>query len=145
MTFKFEGNSFTDDRGVLRFVNSFDFSNVKRFYQVENHSKGFIRAWHGHLKEEKYVYVVKGTALFGVCDLDENMNLGKPEKHVLSSEKPVILHIPKSKANGFKTLTENTIILFFSSTTLEESQGDDYRFRHDVTEEHDKFWKEDYR
>ena len=33
------GGVFTDDRGESRFVNDFDFKNVKRFYQVENHSK----------------------------------------------------------------------------------------------------------
>jgi len=47
MSFKnFKGAVFSDDRGFLRFVNDFDFSDVKRFYQVENHKKGFIRAWH---------------------------------------------------------------------------------------------------
>jgi dTDP-4-dehydrorhamnose 3,5-epimerase len=35
-----------DDRGSVRFVNDFDFAKVKRFYQVENHRAGFIRAWH---------------------------------------------------------------------------------------------------
>ena len=37
------------------FVNDFNFENVKRFYQVENHRQGFIRAWHGHKKEGKYI------------------------------------------------------------------------------------------
>ena len=53
---KVEGGLFADDRGFLRFVNNFDFSQVKRFYQVENHSAGFIRAWHGHKKEKKFIY-----------------------------------------------------------------------------------------
>ncbi len=56
------GNVFADDRGFLRFINDFNFENVKRFYQVENHRQGFIRAWHGHKKEAKYVYVSKGSA-----------------------------------------------------------------------------------
>ena len=54
---KKQGGLFSDDRGHLRFVNDFNFEGVKRFYQVENHSKNFIRAWHGHEKEGKYVYV----------------------------------------------------------------------------------------
>ena len=45
------GGIAVDDRGQLRFVNDFNFANVKRFYQVENHRQGFIRAWHGHKKK----------------------------------------------------------------------------------------------
>jgi len=64
------GGISVDDRGSVRFVNDFNFENVKRFYQVENHRKGFIRAWHGHKKEGKYVYVSSGTALIGVVNMD---------------------------------------------------------------------------
>ena len=117
------GGVFVDDRGPLRFVNDFDFKGVKRFYQVENHERGFIRAWHGHKKEGKYVYVAKGSAWIGVINMD---SLGV-EKFVLSDKSPKVLYIPPGYYNGFQTLEENTILLFFSTTTIEESQGDDYR------------------
>ena len=45
------GGIAVDDRGSVRFVNEFDFKNVKEFYHVSNHRRGFIRAWHGHKKE----------------------------------------------------------------------------------------------
>lgn len=116
-----------DDRGSVRYVNDFDFSGVKRFYQVENHQKGFIRAWHGHEKEGKYVYVVKGSILLGVVDMvDENI-----EQYILSSTLPKILYIPPQKYNGFKTLEENTIVMFFSTSSIEESKGDDIRQDYD--------------
>ena len=126
-----------DDRCSVRFVNDFNFSDVKRFYQVENHSRGFIRAWHGHKKEGKYVYVVSGSALIGVV----NMETEKISKFVLSDKSPKILWIPPGNYNGFKSLEENTKILFFSTSTLEESLGDDIR------EYHDKWniWEENYR
>ena len=134
---KLEGAVFADDRGFLRFVNDFDFSGVKRFYQVENHRKGFIRAWHGHMKEGKYVYVAKGTALVGAVDLEtEEIN-----KFTLSSQRPSILYIPPGYANGFKNLEEDTIIMFFSTSTIEESKGDDIRFEWDKWD----IWQEDYR
>jgi dTDP-4-dehydrorhamnose 3,5-epimerase-like enzyme len=131
------GGISVDDRGSVRFVNDFNFGDVKRFYQVENHSKGFIRAWHGHKKEGKYVYVSSGTALIGVV----NMDTEKVEKFVLSSKSPRVLYIPPNNFNGFKSLEENTVILFFSTSTLEESLGDDIR------ESHDKWdiWNEDFR
>jgi len=134
-----EGGMFADDRGKLRFVNGFDFSNVKRFYQVENHRQGFIRAWHGHVKEGKYVYVASGTALVGAVPLDDDTVT--PKKYVLTSEKPQVLWIPPNHANGFMNLEEGTVILFFSTSTLEESKGDDIRFPYDKW----NIWEEDYR
>jgi len=133
------GGVFADDRGKLRFVNDFDFSKVKRFYQVENHRQGFIRAWHGHVYEGKYVYVPSGTALVGTVPLDDEFAI--PKKVVLTSEKPQVLWIPPNHANGFMNLEEKTIIMFFSTSTLEESKGDDIRFPYDKW----NIWEEDYR
>ena len=131
------GGVSVDDRGSVRFVNDFNFDGVKRVYKGENHYKGFIRAWHGHKKEGKYVYFVNGSALIGVVNMDsEEIN-----KFVLSSQTPKVLWIPPGHYNGFKSLEENTKILFFSTSTIEESLGDDIR------ESHDKWniWEEDYR
>jgi dTDP-4-dehydrorhamnose 3,5-epimerase len=137
LTKLFNGGVSVDDRGSVRFVNDFNFEGVKRFYQVENHSRGFIRAWHGHKKEGKYVYVTNGSALVGVV----NMETEEISKFVLSSQTPKVLWIPPGNFNGFKSLEENTKIIFFSTSTLEESLGDDIR------EDHDKWniWNEDYR
>jgi len=104
----FTGDKFVDDRGILSFVNSFCFNNVKRFYQVENHNKNFIRAWHGHLKEGKYVYVCNGSALVGAVNIKNDENT--ISKFVLSSDKPSILWIPPGYANGFMNLTDLTLI-----------------------------------
>jgi dTDP-4-dehydrorhamnose 3,5-epimerase len=131
------GGISVDDRGSVRFVNDFNFDGVKRFYQVENHKRGFIRAWHGHKKEGKYVYLTSGSALIGVV----NMETEDVQKFVLSDKSPKILWIPPGHYNGFKSLEENTKILFFSTSTLEESLGDDIRQRHDKWD----IWSDDYR
>ena len=129
-----EGGLAIDDRGQLTFANDFDFSNVKRFYMIENFSQDIIRAFHGHLKEEKYVLVVSGSAIIAVVEMNDTT---KPKKSnevhrfILSSRKPCILHIPAGYANGLKALEENTQIIFFSTSSLEESKGDDYRFPYD--------------
>lgn len=131
------GGIAVDDRGMVRFVNDFSFTDVKRFYQVSNHKRDYIRAWHGHNHEQKYVYVAKGTALVGAV----NMQTEEIFKFVLSDKKPSILKIPNGFANGFKTLEEDTQILFFSTSTLQESLGDDIRFAYDRW----NIWEEDYR
>lgn len=131
---KIQGGIAVDDRGLLRFVNDFDMSRIKRFYQVENFNLDMIRAFHGHMKEEKYVYVTSGTVLVCLVKLTDKENPSKDEKverFVISERNPQILHIPSGYANGFKSLEENTSVIFFSTTTLEESKGDDYRFSHD--------------
>lgn len=147
------GGIAVDDRGSLRFINDFDFKGVKRFYQVENHRQGFIRAWHGHLKEGKYVYVASGTALVGVTPLLPSDNMNEPggaytinghdaKKFTLSAKSPAVLYIPPGNANGFKNLEDGTIVIFFSTTTLDESKGDDIRFDWNRIIH---FWEEDFR
>jgi dTDP-4-dehydrorhamnose 3,5-epimerase-like enzyme len=147
------GGVAVDDRGSVRFINDFDFSGVKRFYQINNHRQGFIRAWHGHKKEGKYVYVVKGSVLIGAVEMEVREDIegvahdglisaeGEVFKCVLSSQAPKVLWIPPGHANGFMSLTEDTIIQFFSTSTLEESLGDDIRFPYDKW----NIWDIDYR
>jgi dTDP-4-dehydrorhamnose 3,5-epimerase len=125
------GASHYDDRGALSFVNDFDFARVKRFYMVENHVAGFVRAWHGHRFEEKYVYVVQGAALVAAVKIDDWENPPIPEKidrFVLSGHKPAMLHIPAGYANGFKSLTPDMKIIFYSTSSIEESMKDDVRW-----------------
>tara|TARA_B100000315_G_C14566533_1_gene583249 strand:- start:1414 stop:1836 length:423 start_codon:yes stop_codon:yes gene_type:complete len=124
---KMKGDISVDDRGRVSYINDFDFKDVKRFYMVENHEKGFIRAWHGHKNEGKYVYVVSGTALVGVVNLKSESIY----RYVFSADKPTILYVPPNYANGFMTLTDDAKLLFFSTSTLEDSLGDDIRFNWD--------------
>jgi dTDP-4-dehydrorhamnose 3,5-epimerase len=129
-----QGNRATDDRGSLAFINGFDLSSFKRFYLVENHSSNFVRAWHGHLKEAKAILVIKGAALVCAVKMDDSINPNKSNaifRNVLAASNPAAMFVPAGYANGFMTLTDDAQILVFSSTTLEESQGDDYRFEYD--------------
>lgn len=125
------GGIAVDDRGFLMFANDFNFYGVKRFYQVQNFSTSTIRAFHGHLKEAKYVFVAKGSAIVAAVELD---NINSPSKNqkvnrfILSDKNPQVLFIPPKYANGFKPLENDTRIQFFSTSSLEESKGDDYRF-----------------
>lgn len=126
-----KGGLAVDDRGQVSFVNDFDFEGVKRFYAVENHTRGFIRAWHAHRKEAKYVMVVKGAALIGAVEIDDWDNPSKDaqvQRHVLNEASPAVLFIPAGYANGFMSLTADTKILFFSTSSLEDSRGDDIRY-----------------
>ncbi len=129
-----EGGIAIDDRGRLIFVNDFDFKGVKRFYMIENLSTDVIRAFHGHRKDAKYILVISGSAIVAAVEMNDCRHPNKNNKvyrFVLSSRKPCILYIPSSYANGFKALEQNTKIIFFSTSSLEESENDDFRFPYD--------------
>lgn len=125
------GDIAVDDRGSVSFVNDFRFDGVARFYRVENFNTSVIRAWHGHKKEAKYAYVVSGSAIVAAVPFDDDSAPDRNatvQRYVLSAVKPRILYIPAGYANGFKPLEDGTVILFFSTSTMEEARGDDFRF-----------------
>jgi dTDP-4-dehydrorhamnose 3,5-epimerase-like enzyme len=127
-----DGGLAVDDRGQVAFVNGFGFEGVKRFYMVANHRQGFVRAWHGHKKEAKYVLVVKGAAKVAALKIDDwdkpKVTTQDIKQFVLSEKNPKVLFIPAGYANGFMSLTDDAQLIFFSTSTLEESMGDDIRF-----------------
>ena len=126
-----EGGLGIDDRGSITFVNDFRFCDVKRFYLIANHRAGFVRAWHAHRREAKYVTLVQGAAIVAAVPID---NWEKPNKdtkvnrYILAAQKPSILHIPAGYGNGFMSLTDDAKLLIFSTATLEESSADDIRY-----------------
>lgn len=125
------GGLASDDRGVLRFVNGFDLLEYRRFYLVENHQPSFVRAWHAHKLEAKAVTVVRGAAVVAAVRIDDWDNPSRDlevMRVVLAAQSPTVMEIPPGYANGFMTLQADTQMMFFSSSTLEESLGDDFRF-----------------
>jgi dTDP-4-dehydrorhamnose 3,5-epimerase-like enzyme len=128
--FLIPGGLSEDKRGKVKFFNDFIFQGVKRFYEV-THVSDEPRAFHGHMKEEKYVYITSGSILLCLVKLTKTDNPSKKSKvhtFVLSSKNPQIVYIPKGYANGFKTLEKNTSVIFFSTCTIAQSQKDDFRY-----------------
>ena len=135
------GGLSVDDRGELAFCNEFQFHGIKRFYLVRNHRAGFVRAWHAHKNEHKFIGCLVGAAKVGAVNLGDLLDhpppeppreapfrLLKPQTWVLSAHLPGILHIPAGWANGWMSLTDDALLAFYSTSTLEESQKDDYRY-----------------
>jgi len=111
------GGLSVDDRGDVSFINDFRFQGVKRFYMVSNHRAGYVRAWHAHRREGKYVTAVSGAAVVGAVKIDnwENPSQQLPvDRFVLSAKKPSVLFIPPGYANGFMSLTDDLKLMFFS-------------------------------
>ena len=126
-----KANIAVDNRGELIFSNEFNMKKIKRFYHITNFKNPFIRAWHAHKNEEKFIIVTKGSAFFSTVAID---NWKKPSKklkitnYVLSEKTPKILHIPGGYAHGYQTLLKDTHLIIFSTASLKESKKDDYRY-----------------
>jgi dTDP-4-dehydrorhamnose 3,5-epimerase len=126
-----EGGKAVDDRGSVSFVNGFDFAGVRRAYLIANHQPGFVRAWHAHRREAKYVTAVSGAAIVAavaIGDWEEPSRSAEVHRFVLSADRPAVLYIPAGHANGFMSLTADAKLMFFSTSTVEESREDDVRF-----------------
>jgi dTDP-4-dehydrorhamnose 3,5-epimerase-like enzyme len=130
-----KGGVAVDDRGVVTFCNEFDMTPIKRFYMLENHTEGFVRAWHGHLKEAKWVTVLSGTAIVGavrvVIEEDLHSHLEKDYYRYVLHANGDVLYIPPGYANGCKNLVDNTLVMHFSNMGLGEAEYDDFRFAAD--------------
>ena len=127
------GGLVVDDRGTVVFVNEFDPAEhgIRRCYTVSNHAVGYVRAWHYHRFEGKYVMAISGSAIVAAVKIDdwEKPSAQAPvSRFVLSDRTPGVLAIPPGYANGFKTLEPGTRLLFMSTATLEESRADDIRY-----------------
>jgi dTDP-4-dehydrorhamnose 3,5-epimerase-like enzyme len=129
------GGQHIDERGRLFFFNDFDMKPVRRFYIIEHTDTNIVRAWQAHQKEQKWLYVVKGSFKIVVVKPD---NWEKPSQKlltkeiILKSDGNQLLHIPGGYANGFKALEVNSKLMVFSDFSIADAGKDDFRFDKDL-------------
>lgn len=114
-----------DDRGYV--YGAFDKmheAGIKRTYVVENHNRNFVRAWHGHKKATTYMHVIQGAARLAATPIE---GVEEPVIVHASARSPAIFHVPPGYYNGAMSLEPGTKILVYSTVTLEECHGDDFR------------------
>lgn len=120
-----------------------DLDDVKRVYFINNSQKGVVRGFHFHNHETKYFVVLRGMAKFVAVRATGTEQIGdEPEKHtfdennvdafVLTERKPQMLIIPPGYANGWVSLTDDCLLLSLSSSTFDQSKGDDFRYPPDL-------------
>jgi len=119
----FNGSSFKDERGTVRFVNSFDLKKVVRMYCIEP-NLSIIRAWQGHKRETKWFFVAKGRFLVKTIRMEDLKDI---TPIILSDQESKVLEIPGGYYNGFQALEKGSVLMVFSDFMLDESKNDDYR------------------
>lgn len=122
--------SFVDDRGFLSQIlpegdNSFQ---VKRIYTTGNFSKGTIRGFHKHFKEQKIFFVSSGAAKFvAVDDRDSSSTYKEINTFILSKLNPSVLVVPTGIYTGWMSLEENTVVIGISDQIFDKNNPDDER------------------
>ena len=97
--------------------------------------KSFLNQYFNNLKklinEEKYIGCIKGTFQVSAVKID---NVKKPNKkneihsYFLNESNNNFVHVPKGFANGSISLEDNSELLIFSTSSIEESLNDDIRY-----------------
>jgi dTDP-4-dehydrorhamnose 3,5-epimerase len=122
-----KGNHYKDERGVLRFVNDFPLTDIKRFYLIKHPDTNIVRAWQGHEFERKYFYAIRGSFVIAWVKIDDFENpseLLSADYQILSDQNSEILSIPAGYANGLKALSPDSELLVFSDFNLEQTKAE---------------------
>lgn len=129
-----KGGTFSDPRGSMRFVNDFQFKDIKRFYFIKHPDTVVVRAWQGHQFERKYFYPVSGSFVVAWVKIDDFNSPSQKliaEYHILTAENSEILMVPQGYANGLKALQPASELMIFSDINLEESVHEKIRYPSD--------------
>lgn len=126
-----KGDTFSDQRGALRFFNDLDMREIVRFYEISPSDTKIIRAWQGHKKEKKWFYCSTGAFIIQLIKIDsfeEPSDQLETERVILRADHPTILLVSEGFATGIKSLEPGSKLQVFSNFTVEQSKQDDYRF-----------------
>ena len=126
----FQGGSFNDERGNLRFVNEETPGNYRRFYLITPSGPKTIRAWQGHKSEEKAFYAIRGSFIIAVVKpacFDNPGDNELPEIFELTETNNIFLRVPAGCYTGIKSETADATLLVLSNLDLAASKADDYR------------------
>jgi len=132
---------FVDDRG--HFTNlplnipKVNFT-AQRVYMCENFKPGTVRGFHYHMHECKLFICIKGAVKFILYpDIEKSLDIPNtdPEIFTLTDEIPKALYIPGNYANGWMSLTKDTLLLGMSSATINESINVDIRYNPELVKD----------
>lgn len=125
-----DGGKFSDDRGIIFFNNTFNASEIKRIYFIENNDTEFIRGWTGHKIEQRWFTALSGSFIIWLIKVDDWNNPNEDSEILnfeLSSEKLDVLHMPKGYVSAIQAAESTSKLLVMVNFSFGEVD-DDYRF-----------------
>ncbi len=122
-----KGDSFTDIRGTVNFNNSFDASQIKRMYIIQNSSVNFIRGWQGHKVEQRWFSALQGSFRIKLIKIDD---WNTPSKSLVYQEINLeaktldILHIPQGYVTSIQSIKNNSKLLVMADYAIGEIEDE---------------------
>lgn len=116
--------SHDDERGFFReLIRNTDNFFTAGFGQL-SHSlvhKGVIKAWHGHVRQYQWTYVVSGRLSVVIYDARENSRTYQEKIYLDLGEGPEaqIYVIPPGVVHGYRCLTEPAHVIYVTSGTYD--------------------------
>jgi dTDP-4-dehydrorhamnose 3,5-epimerase-like enzyme len=121
--FVIKGESHHDIRGCILFNNHFDLIDIRRFYEIENIRKDYIRGWKGHTIERRWFTATKGIIKINVVsfDINKKLYLDNIFSFELNSNTKDVLFVPANYATSIIQITKNAKVLAMSDYLLNET------------------------
>ena len=122
-----KGDFFTDNRGTINFNNSFDASQIKRIYIIQNSSVNFIRGWQGHKVEQRWFSALQGSFRIKLIKIDD---WNTPSKSLVYQEIKLeaktldILHIPQGYVTSIQSIKNNSKLLVMADYAIGEIEDE---------------------
>ena len=127
------GNTFTDHRGILRYVNEVNPGYFRRFYIITHPDINIVRAWQGHKIEQRWFSAVQGSFKIQLIAIDDwNKPSKNSERHtfLLDAKKLDMIMVPQGYVSSIQSLEEGSKLLVMADYLLGEV-NDEYRFEGD--------------
>ena len=125
-----EGNSYTDQRGILNYNNFFNASVIKRIYIIENSSTKIFRGWQGHKIEQRWFSAVHGSFRIKLIEIDDWHSPSKSlacKEIKLDAKKLDVLHIPQGYVSCIQAIENNSKLIVMADYFIDEIK-DEYRY-----------------
>ena len=121
-----KGNVFKDNRGFVSFNNSFDLTQVKRMYCIENSLVQKTRGWKGHKIEHRWFIASEGEFLIEVVDLNyfKNHKTASIFKFNINFKTFDVLQVPPGFATRITSLINNSKLFCFSNFLINDSENE---------------------
>ena len=122
-----KGDFFIDNRGTINFNNSFDASQIKRIYIIQNSSVNFIRGWQGHKVEQRWFSALQGSFRIKLIKIDD---WNTPSKSLVYQEIKLeaktldILHIPQGYVTSIQSIKNNSKLLVMADYAIGEIEDE---------------------
>lgn len=127
-----------DERGRLMEIMRCDDEHFSRFGQVYMTTAypGVVKAWHYHHKQDDNFTVVKGMVKLVLYDRrPDSPTCGEIGEFFIGEHRPLLVHIPREVAHGFKAVgTEEAIIVNLVTEPYDYQNPDEFRIEPHGTE-----------